>query len=191
MILQVLYIEMNNRVYVFIDASNLWEAQKKKGKLFDFAKLKSYLQTQFNASVLEIFYYTAFPKEHTRDHSVQRKHNFFVFLKKSLKFNVVKKPLKQIILQNGTIQEKGNMDVELTIDVVQHISNYDTAVFFTGDSDFLALVHYVQNKNKQVYVYSSNNSISHELKSNADYYVDVLGVKEDIWRNIVFKSINQ
>ena len=30
-------------VYAFIDASNLWEAQKAKGKLFDFEKLKRFL----------------------------------------------------------------------------------------------------------------------------------------------------
>jgi hypothetical protein len=84
---------MNNRVYVFIDASNLWEAQKKKSKLFDFVKLKSYLQTQFYASVLEIFYYTSFPEKHTRTYSLQNKHNFFVFLKKTLKYNVIKKEI--------------------------------------------------------------------------------------------------
>ena len=30
-----------NSIYVFIDASNLWEAQKAKGKLFDYEKLKN------------------------------------------------------------------------------------------------------------------------------------------------------
>ena len=29
---------MNNRVFVFIDASNLWQAQKAKGRLFDYEK---------------------------------------------------------------------------------------------------------------------------------------------------------
>lgn len=182
---------MNNRVYVFIDASNLWEAQKKKSKLFDFVKLKAYLQTQLHASALEIFYYTAFPKNETRTYSLEHKHNFFVFLKKSLQFHVIKKPLKQIHLDNGITKEKGNMDVELTIDAVHHILNYDTAVFFTGDSDFLALIQYIQNRNKKVYVYSSINSVSHELKMSADRYVDVLEMRGDIWRDIRFKPINR
>ena len=34
--------EIKNKkiVYVFIDASNIWEVQKAKGKLFDYEKLK-------------------------------------------------------------------------------------------------------------------------------------------------------
>lgn len=31
------------KISVFIDASNLWETQKVKGRLFDLAKLKQYL----------------------------------------------------------------------------------------------------------------------------------------------------
>jgi hypothetical protein len=31
-------------VNVFIDASNLWQAQKAKGKMFDYEKLKNFLK---------------------------------------------------------------------------------------------------------------------------------------------------
>ncbi len=173
-----------NKVYVFIDASNLWEAQKAKGELFDFEKLKRYLKDKFNAFSLEIFYYSAYPVEGTRDYSLEGKHKFFTFLKKGLGFVVRKKELKRIRIsteEGQSIEEKGDMDVELTIDALHHISKYDMAVFFTGDSDFLALVTYLRRDSKKVYIFSSENNISGELRTGGDGYFDVLKIKEDIW----------
>ncbi|MFA7302473.1 MAG: NYN domain-containing protein [Candidatus Paceibacterota bacterium] len=180
-------------VYVFIDAANLWQAQKAKGKMFDYQKLKKFLEQRFAASTLEVFYYTAYPKEGTRDYSLDGKHKFFTYLKKGLGFTVQKKELKRIVSHGDVgdaIQEKGNMDVEMTIDVLHHLSKYDTAVLFTGDSDFLALISYIRNKGKKAYVFSSKNNISQELRTGADGYEDVLTLTEDIWgRDLVHRPV--
>ncbi len=173
-----------NKVYVFIDASNLWEVQKSKGELFDFEKLKRYLKDKFSASSLEVFYYSAYPREGTRDYNLEGKHKFFTFLKKRLDFVVQKKELKRIkiVTEEGqSVEEKGDMDVEITIDVLHHIQKYNIAVFFTGDSDFLALVTYLRRHGKKVYIFSSENNISRELRTGGDGYFDVLKIKEDIW----------
>lgn len=170
--------------YVFIDASNLWQAQKAKGRMFDYEKLKAYLKSKFSATELEIFYYTAYPGEGTRDQGTEGKHRFYTYLKKGLGFTVRKKELKRIVIhtdKGDVIQEKGNMDVEMTIDVIHHLKTYDVAVMFTGDSDFLALVSYVRNKGKKAYVFSSKNNISQELRTGADGYFDVLKIEDDIW----------
>lgn len=171
-----------NKTYVFIDASNLWQSQKAKGKLLDLDKLIRYLKSKHQADSINTYYYTAYPKEGTRDYSIGDIFSFYTFLKKQLGFVVRKKELKQI--KNGDIiEEKGNMDVKLTIDVVNLISKYDTAILFTGDSDFLALVAYVRERNKKVFIYSSRNNISSELLTGSDGYTDILKIKEDIWRN--------
>lgn len=173
------------RVYVFIDASNLWQAQKAKGSMFDYEKLKAFLKNKFTASELRIFYYTAYPAEGTRDYSIDGKHKFFTYLKKGLGFVVQKKELKRITTHSDTgdsIQEKGNMDVEMTIDVIHNAFKYDTAILFSGDSDFLALVTYLKNIGKKVYIFSSKNNISQELRTGGDGYFDVLNLEEDIWR---------
>lgn len=177
-----------NVIYVFIDASNLWEAQKVKGRFFDYEKLRRFIKDKFSASSIEIFYYTAYPADGTRDYSLEGKHKFFTFLKKGLRFVVRKKELKRIniITEAGqSIEEKGNMDVEITIDAMHHIKKYNTAVLFTGDSDFLALITYLRNpKNggKKVYIFSSKNNISEELRTGGDGYYDVLeDIKEDVW----------
>lgn len=174
--------------YAFIDASNLWQAQKVKGRFFDLAKLKIYLENHHQASAIKVYYYTAYPKEGTRDYSMAGKHKFFTYLKKGLKFVVRKKELKQIKITTEfgvSIEEKGNMDVEMTIDAVSSVDKYDIALLFTGDSDFLALVSYIRNRGKKVYIYSSHNNISSELRTGGDGYTDVLRIEEDIWRNEV------
>jgi len=173
----------SNIIYVFIDASNLWEAQKAKGKFLDYEKTIKFIRRDFLALSINVFYYTAYPAEGTRNYSLDGKHRFYTFLKKGLGFEVRKKELKRIpiIDENGeSIREKGNMDVEITIDALHHLNKYQTAIFFTGDSDFLALVAYLKNHGKKVFIFSSQNNISEELRTGGDGYADILKIDE-IW----------
>ena len=177
-------IEKGTVIYTFIDASNLWEAQKAKGKFFDYEKLRNFIKREFNSPIIKIFYYTAYPADGTRDYSIGGKHKFFTFLKKGLGFIVRKKELKRIsvITELGeSIEEKGNMDVEIAIDTMHYIKKYNVVVLFSGDSDFLALVTYLKNRGKKVYIFSSKNNISEELRTGGNGYFDVLEIKEDIW----------
>ncbi|MEK7136993.1 MAG: NYN domain-containing protein, partial [Patescibacteria group bacterium] len=137
-----------------------------------------------NGEKLVAYYYTAYPSDGTRQYNLDGKHKFFTFLKKGLGINVRKKALKRITVtteEGEAIEEKGNMDVELTIDALHHMKQYDTAVLFTGDSDFLALVTYLRCGGKKVFIFSSKNNVSQELRTGGDGYFDVLEVGEDIW----------
>jgi len=174
---------MKNVVYVFIDASNLWQAQKAKGKFLNYEKIIKYIKEKFLSDELRIFYYTAYPSDGTRLYSLAGRHKFFLYLKKSLDFIVRKKELKRIKISddNNKFQEKGNMDVEIVIDAMHYLNKYNIAALFTGDSDFLALVTYLRLHNRKVYVFSSRNNISKELRTGADAYFDILKINEDIW----------
>lgn len=176
--------ERKNIIYVFIDASNLWEAQKAKGRFFDYGKLTVFIKEKFSGSSIEVFYYTAYPADGTRDYSIDGKHKFFTFLKKGLGFNVRKKELKRIskiTTEGQAVEEKGNMDVEITIDAMYHLEKYNTAILFSGDSDFLALIAHLRNNGKRVYIFSSRNNVSEELRTGGDGYFDVLDLDEPIW----------
>jgi len=171
----------SNAVYVFIDASNVWNAVKSARKFIEYKNLKNYFKKSFNAGKVEIYYYDAYPKDGTRDYNLDGKHRFFTYLKKGLGFIVRKKELKRIsiISENGeSIIEKGNMDVEMTIDAIHNMSKYDIAVLFSGDADFLALVSYIRNGGKKVYIYSSKDNISHELRTGSDGYCDLKDINE-------------
>ncbi len=83
--------------------------------------------------------------------------------------------------QGESIHEKGNMDVEITIDAVNLLEYFDAVVLFSGDSDFLSLVNYLRSQKKQVFVISSKNNVSQELRTGADGYIDILKINDDIW----------
>ncbi len=172
------------RISVFIDASNLWQAQKVRGSFLDFEKLKNYIKNKYSANSITVFYYTAYPANGTRDYDLNGKHAFYTYLKKGLGFIVQKKELKRITVHSNEgdiIKEKGNMDVEMTIDIIHTMNDYDIAVVFSGDSDFLALISYVRRTKKKVYVFSSKNNISEELRTGSDGYIDILKIEDDIW----------
>lgn len=179
-------------IAVFIDAANLWSSYKEMGKVLNFSEFNNFFSTKFDGNVFRIFYYVAFPKDGTRSKTeIDKLHKFFVYLKKGLGVEVVKKPLKTIFLRDikGDLIydqdsgepksiEKGNFDVEITIDAIRYSSAYDIAVFFTGDSDFLPLITYLRSlgrKKKKVYVFSTEGSISRELKTSVDGYFDLVG----------------
>jgi len=176
-------INNENVIYVFIDASNVWNAVKSVKKFIEYKKLKDYFRNNFNAGKVEIFYYDAYPKEGTRDYNLNGKHKFYTYLKKGLGFTVRKKELKRISIigESGeSVMEKGNMDVELTIDALHNINKYDIAILFSGDADFLALVNYLKNRGKKVYIFSSKDNISHELKTGGNGYFDLKNINE-LW----------
>lgn len=177
--------ETKRVVYVFIDASNLWDVQKSKGKLLNFENLFNYLKERYKATELQVFYYDAYPAEGTRDYDTSGKHKFYTYLKKKLRVKVRKKELKRIASDDSKFSdgfiEKGNMDVELTIDAVHHVRKYDSAILFTGDSDFLGLIKFIRARGKKAYVFSSHNSVSTELRTGGDGYIDVLSLSNDVW----------
>ena len=176
-------IENQKVIYVFIDASNVWNAVKSVKKFIEYKKLKNYFRNNFNAGKVEIFYYDAYPKDGTRNYDLDGKHKFYTYLKKGLGFAVRKKGLKRISVineQGESIKEKGNMDVEITIDALHNMSKYETAVLFSGDADFLALVNYLKNCGKKVYIFSSKDNISHELKTGGNGYFDLKNINE-LW----------
>ena len=70
------------------------------------------------------------------------------------------------------------MDVEITIDAMHNIQKYNIEIFFSGDADFLALVNYLKNAGKKVYIFSSKDNISHELKTGGDGYFDLKDIYE-------------
>jgi len=177
------------KIFVFIDVANIWSCQKSIIKMLDYSKLKTAVlnvmskKLKEELEIKEVFYYETYPENKTREYNTDGTHKFMTFLKKGLGFQVRKKPIKQIKIEEegrAFIQEKGNMDVEIAIDVIHHHKKYDIAVFFTGDSDFFPLMKYLIAREKKCYVFSSENSVSKELKTGASGYFNIVDI-EELW----------
>src|SRR3546814_17367606 len=85
---------------------------------------------------------------------------------------MVTKPTKEFTDSAGRRKIKGNMDVELAIDVMEMADHLDHIILFSGDGDFRRLVEAVQRKGLRVSVVSTVRSsppmVADELRRQAD-----------------------
>ena len=168
-----------DRFALFIDGSNLYAAAKGLDFDIDYKRLLEYFSAQ--GRLIRAFYYTALMED--QEYSPIRP------LVDWLDYNgytMVTKPTKEFIDPSGRRKIKGNMDIELAVDVLQMSDNLDHAVIFSGDGDFRRLVEAVQRKGLRVSVVSTMHSqppvIADELRRQADTFIELNDIREHIQR---------
>jgi uncharacterized LabA/DUF88 family protein len=167
------------RFALFIDGSNLYEAAKGLDFDIDYKRLLEYFAPQ--GRLIRAFYYTALMED--QEYSPIRP------LVDWLDYNgytMVTKPTKESTDSAGRRKIKGNMDIELAVDVLQMAENLDHAVIFSGDGDFRRVVEAVQYKGLRVSVVSTMHSqppmIADELRRQADTFIELTDIREHIQR---------
>jgi uncharacterized LabA/DUF88 family protein len=158
------------RTAVFIDGSNLYTASRNLGFDVDYRLLYDLFAKKTN--LLRILYYSAIVE--SDDYTPLKP------LTDWLSYNgylVVTKPAKDFTDANGRRRVKGNMDIEVAVDMLDLAPRLDHAVLFSGDADFRKLVESVQRRAVKVTVVSSMKSspptISDELRRQADQFVEL------------------
>jgi uncharacterized LabA/DUF88 family protein len=161
---------VTGKVCVFIDAANILYSQQTLGWRVDYTELKNYFQKE--CELQQIFFYTG----HVGDNQSQQS-----FLKKLEKIGYIikAKEVKKIRISKTEYQYKGNLDVELTIDVIANINNFDTLILMSGDSDFAPLLDLVKSHHKRVIVISTKGHVAQELLQRAKY-VNLRKLREQI-----------
>src|SRR5438105_11962173 len=167
------------KLALFIDGANLYGAAK--GLQFDI-DYKRLLELFARKGILvRAFYYTAVAED--QEFSPLRP---LVDWLDYNGFSVVTKPLKEFTDVQGRRRVKGNMDIELAIDVMEMSSNVDHVVIFSGDGDFRRLVEAVQRKGKRVSVVSTIRTsppmVADELRRQADNFIELDELKSQIAR---------
>ncbi|WP_343564786.1 LabA-like NYN domain-containing protein [Kiloniella sp. b19] len=167
------------RVALFIDGSNLYATARALDFDIDYKSLLTYFSDQ--CQLIRAFYYTALLED--QDYSPIRP------LVDWLDYNgytMVTKPTKEFTDASGRRKIKGNMDIELAIDVMEMAEKLEHIVLFSGDGDFRRLVEAVQRKGVRVTVVSTVRSqpsmIADELRRQADVFVDLNTIKDKIGR---------
>jgi uncharacterized LabA/DUF88 family protein len=99
----------------------------------------------------------------------------------------VTKPAKEFTDSFGRRKVKGNMDIELAVDVMQLAERLDHIVLFSGDGDFRSLVEAVQGRGRKVSVVSTLATrppmVADDLRRQADQFVDLVELKSEIGRD--------
>ena len=167
------------KLALFIDGANLYSAAK--GLQFDI-DYKRLLELFARKGILvRALYYTAVAED--QEFSPLRP---LVDWLDYNGFSVVTKPLKEFTDSQGRRRVKGNMDIELAIDVMEMSEMVDHIVIFSGDGDFRRLVEAVQRKGKRVSVVSTVRSqppmAADELRRQADNFIELEELKPSIAR---------
>jgi len=167
------------RVGLFIDGSNLYAAARALGFDIDYKRLLQLFASK--GRLIRAFYYTALIED--QEYSPIRP------LVDWLDYNgytMVTKPTKEFTDSMGRRKIKGNMDIELAIDVMEMAQHLDHVILFSGDGDFRRLVEAVQRKGVRVSVVSTVRSsppmVADELRRQADVFVELLDLADEIAR---------
>lgn len=160
----------NERLALFIDGANLHAAARMLGFDIDYRKLREEFSRK--GVLVRAFYYTAMLED--QEYSPLRP------LVDWLDYNgytVVTKPTKEFTDASGRRKLKGNMDIELAVDMMQIADYVDHLVLFSGDGDFRRLVEAVQRRGKRVSVVSTVRSqppmVADELRRQADDFLEL------------------
>lgn len=169
----------DERVALFIDGANLYATAKSLGFDIDYRRLLGFFRKR--SRLIRAIYYTALMED--AEYSPIRP------LIDWLDYNgyrVVTKPAKEFTDSLGRRKVKGNMDIELAIDVMQLADNLDHIVLFSGDGDFRSLIQAVQAKGRRTSVVSTLATrppmVADELRRQADQFIDLVDLREEIGR---------
>ena len=101
---------------------------------------------------------------------------------------MVTKPTKEFTDSYGRRKIKGNMDIELAVDVIEMADKLDHVVIFSGDGDFRRLVESVQRKGVRVSIVSTVRSqppmAADELRRQADVFIELQDLAPQISRDV-------
>ena len=157
-----------DRLALFIDGANLHSATKALNADLDFKKMLEGFRDK--AILVRAHYYTAVV-EGEEFSAVRPLVDWLGYNG----FSVVTKPVKRFTDAQGHSRMKGNMDIEIAVDMLELAPRIDHAILFSGDGDFRRLVQAVQAKGVRVTVVSTMKSqppqIADELRRQADAFV--------------------
>jgi uncharacterized LabA/DUF88 family protein len=160
----------NERIALFIDGANFYSSAKALDFDIDYRKLLEEFRKR--GRLVRALYYTALVED--QDYSPLRP---LIDWLDYNGFTVVTKPAKSFTDQAGQRRIKGDMDVEIAVDMLSLAAHLDHIVLFSGDGDFRRLVEAVQAKGVRVTVVSSLKSqppmISDDLRRQADTFIDL------------------
>ena len=168
------------KVGLFIDGSNLYAAARALGFDIDYKSLLNLFSSK--AQLQRAYYYTALMEDQE-----------FLPIRPLIDwldyngYTMVTKPTKEFTDSAGRRKIKGNMDMELAIDVLEMAEHLDHVVLFSGDGDFRRLVEAVQRRGVRVTVVSTFRSsppmVADELRRQADVFIELSDLEQEIARH--------
>ena len=77
------------------------------------------------------------------------------------------KPVKLYEQEDGTTRRKANCDVEMAFYLMKEKDNFDRVIILSGDGDFLPVLKYLREQNKEVLVLARGPRTAREIRQFA------------------------
>ncbi len=169
----------SDRTALFIDGANLYSTARALNIELDFRKTLEWFRER--TKLTRAYYYTAVT-EGEEFSPIKPLVDWLGYNG----FSVVTKPAKRFTDADGHRRIKGNMDIEIAVDMLGLAPHLDHAVLFSGDGDFRRLVQAVQERGTRVSVVSTLKSqppmASDDLRRQADAFIDLADVVAEFGR---------
>nr|WP_170984859.1 NYN domain-containing protein [Roseomonas sp. AR75] len=173
------HFDPQERLGLFMDGAHLYGASRNLGFDVDYKNLLGFFRRQ--ARLVRTAYYTALLEND--EYSPLRP------LVDWLGYNgycVVTKPAREFTDAAGRRRVRGNIHIELAVDVMTLAPRLDHVLLFAGDGDLRRLVEAVQQQGVRVSVVSTIRTqpamVSDELRRQADQFIDLADLAPDITR---------
>ena len=176
------HFDPQERLGLFIDGVHLYGASRNLGFDVDYKNLLVFFRRQ--ARLVRASYYTALLEND--EYSPLRP------LVDWLGYNgycVVTKPAREYTDANGRRRVRGDLAVEMAVDVLTLAPRLDHAVILAGDGDLRRMMEAAQQQGLRVSVLSTIRTqpamIADELRRQADQFIDLSDLAPDIIRRQV------
>ena len=173
-------VSLSEKTVLFVDGANFYAAARSLDMDIDYARMRAHFAK--DARLIRAYYYTALPED--QEYSPLRP------LIDWLDYNgyaVVSKLTREFTdPDTGKRRFKGNMDMEIALDMLRLAPQIDHAILFSGDGDFCRLLEDVQGLGVRVTVVSTTRTsppmVADALRRMADEFIEMESIRDIITR---------
>ena len=171
--------QATERTALFIDGANLYSASRNLGFDVDYRNMLDFFRRK--ANVVRAYYYSALLD--TEEYSPLKPLTDWLAYNG---YSLVTKAAREFTDSAGRRRVKGNMDVELVVDMMELAPRLDHIVLFSGEPDFRRVIEAVQRQGVRVSVISTVRSnppmIGDELRRQADQFIELSDIAPEFTR---------
>jgi uncharacterized LabA/DUF88 family protein len=174
-------LDPDDKTAILIDGANLYKTAKTLGFDIDYKSLLT--RTRRETRLVRASYYTTMQEDPDADYSPLRPLVDFLDYNG---FNMVTKPARSFVGQDGQRRFRGSTDIELAVDMVMMAPKLDCIVLFTGNGDFRHAIQRTQEQGCRVVCVSTVKTspplASDDIRRAADQFVDLTELEDVIAR---------
>ncbi len=171
----------NERIGLFIDGANFYSAARALDADIDYRRLLEEFRKR--GRLMRAAYYTALIEDGDKFSPIRPLVDWLDYNG----FTLVTKTARTFTDQHGNRRVKGDMDIEIAVDMLEASAWLDHAILFSGDGDFRPLVAAVQRRGVRVSVVSTLKGdtpvISDDLRRQADTFIELADLLRMIGRD--------